>query len=210
MGLVELLALGAAVGVDTLSVSVGIGALGVSRRRFFELATAFTLTTPALFALGYLGALGLKWILYVLQRTIGLRSLGELSHEFLQDQATFALSLLSSAILLALGVQLAARQSGMGAVGRRRPIAVRGLWGLLCLAALVSVDAVAAGLSLGMLNAVQALHAVVVVGAVNGGMALFGLGLGRRLSRVVDARLRPLGGVILIGIALRLIFDLLD
>lgn len=208
MGFFDLVALGAAVGVDTLSVSVGIGVAGISRRRVCQLGSAFTLTTAALFALGCALAIGIRRLLRMLPRQIGLDGLVDLSPDVLHDQANFVLALLAGAILLGLGIHLmAAKGDALGS--RREFLTVRGLRGLVWLAVLVSVDAVSAGLSLGMMSASQAAQAVVVVGAVNGSMSFFGLGLGRRLSVLVNGRMRLVGGLILIGLSVRLIANLL-
>lgn len=206
MGLLELVALGAAVGVDTLSVSLGLGTLGLPRRRLFQFGSVFTLTTAILFSLGTTLALGLHSLVWKLPLQLGLRLFSGISVDAVGDQLHDLLTLLAAAILFLLGLQMLA---GKGTVTLGYPVAVRGVWGLLTLATIVGMDAVAAGLSLGMLNAAQMLQAILVVGAVNGAMSFLGLGLGNRLRKLVDSRLRPIGGAFLVGISLRLIASLM-
>ena len=111
----------------------------------------------------------------------------------------------AAAILLGLGLQMVKGKGGSLRLVPG-PVAVKGVWSLLGLAALVSVDAVSAGLSLGMLDAARAGRAVAVVGAVNGAMAFLGLGLGRKMRSALHRRLRSAGGFILIALALKLLF----
>lgn len=200
MGLLEMAALGAAIGVDALSVGVGIGLAGFPRRRLYQFGSVFTLATASLFALGCTLAASFRWLMRLFPRGFGAGRLDPMA----PDRAALLLSVVAAGILFALGLQMlkgkgAAPHSNVGA------LTVKGVWGLLWLAGLVSVDAISAGLSLGMLDAVEVGQAVAVVGVVNGGMAFLGLGLGRRMRAVLRERLRFLGGLILMVLAVRLL-----
>lgn len=200
MGLLELAALGAAIGVDALSVGVGIGLAGLPRRRLYQFGSVFTVATAALFAVGCTLAVMFRWLMQRLPRGLGAERLEQVA----PDHAAALLSVAAAAILLFMGLQMVMGKGGALPSGTG-PMAVKGVWGLLSLAALISVDAISAGLSLGMLDAVEVAQAVAVVGVVNGGMAFLGLGLGRKMRSVIQRRLRSAGGIILIVLALKLL-----
>lgn len=73
---------------------------------------------------------------------------------------------------------------------------------VLCVA--TSIDALAIGLSLSMLN-VSILYPSVVIGVVTAGLSLVGLLIGHKLGAAFGKRMEILGGIILIGIGLRVL-----
>ena len=75
---------------------------------------------------------------------------------------------------------------------------------LVVLAIATSIDALAVGLSLAMLN-VQVLAPAIVIGVVTFGMSMVGLLAGNRLGEKFGKRMELIGGVILIGIGLRVL-----
>jgi manganese efflux pump family protein len=75
---------------------------------------------------------------------------------------------------------------------------------LVMLSVATSIDAFAVGLSLAMLQ-VNILYPAVIIGVVTGGLSLAGLLLGNRLGTAFGKRIEVLGGVILIGIGLRVL-----
>ncbi len=75
---------------------------------------------------------------------------------------------------------------------------------LVMLSVATSIDAFAVGLSLAMLQ-VNILYPAVIIGVVTGGLSLAGLLLGNRLGAAFGKRIEILGGVILIGIGLRVL-----
>jgi putative Mn2+ efflux pump MntP len=81
----------------------------------------------------------------------------------------------------------------------------RGLM-LLTLATATSIDALAVGLSLAMLNVSVWLPSV-VIGLVAGGMSLVGITLGSRLQVRLGRKAEVLGGIILIVIAIRIVVE---
>lgn len=75
---------------------------------------------------------------------------------------------------------------------------------LLMLAIATSIDAFAVGLSLAMLN-VQILYPSIVIGVVTGSLSLVGLLAGHQLGAIFGKRMEILGGIILVGIGLRVL-----
>jgi putative Mn2+ efflux pump MntP len=69
-----------------------------------------------------------------------------------------------------------------------------------------SIDAFAIGLSLAMLH-VAILYPSLVIGVVTAGLSLAGLLIGHRLGEAFGKRMEVLGGVILIGIGLRVLIS---
>lgn len=77
-------------------------------------------------------------------------------------------------------------------------------WTLVMLAVATSIDALAVGLSLAMLQ-VHILYPSVVIGLVAAAMTALGLILGRRLGVQFGKRMALVGGLVLIGIGLRVV-----
>lgn len=209
VGFLELVVLAIALGVDALSVSVGLGVGGPSRRRIVQIGIVFAMASAVLVAGGYLLAHGLHGAIYWLAALAGKMnvSIREISPEVLHEQLHMVLSILGAAILAGIGMHLLwIWWRGDEPWAFRQPLTVRGMWGLLSLAMLVSVDTLSAGLGLGMLRHDEAMEAVFIVGVVNGGMCITGLGLGRTLDRYIRGSFQPVGGVLLIAIAVRFLY----
>lgn len=85
----------------------------------------------------------------------------------------------------------------------RRVDPSRGL-SLVIVSVATSIDAMAVGLSLGMLDA-DILSASVIIAVVTSGLSLFGLLAGGRLGQRFGKRMEVLGGLLLIGIGLRIL-----
>lgn len=79
-------------------------------------------------------------------------------------------------------------------------------WNLVMLAVATSIDALAIGLSLGMLQ-VGILYPSLVIGAVTASLSLLGLLIGHRLGQRFGKRMAVIGGVILVGIGLRILIS---
>ena len=75
---------------------------------------------------------------------------------------------------------------------------------LVMLSVATSIDAFAIGLSLAMLQ-VSILYPSVVIGVVTAGLSLIGLLIGHKLGLAFGKRMEILGGVILLGIGLRVL-----
>jgi putative Mn2+ efflux pump MntP len=77
-------------------------------------------------------------------------------------------------------------------------------WTLVMLSIATSIDALAVGLSLAMLH-VQILYPSIVIGLVAAAMTALGLALGKRLGVQFGKRMELVGGLVLIGIGLRVL-----
>ena len=79
-------------------------------------------------------------------------------------------------------------------------------WTLVMLAVATSIDALAVGLSLAMLK-VQILYPSIIIGIVAAGMTVLGLALGNRLGKTFGKRMELVGGLVLLGIGLRVVLS---
>lgn len=86
---------------------------------------------------------------------------------------------------------------------QRRPDPSRG-WTLVMLSVAVSIDALAVGLSLGVLG-ISVWYPAFVIGLVTGILSLVGLRLGRDFGTRLGKPVEILGGLVLIGIGLRIL-----
>ncbi len=79
-------------------------------------------------------------------------------------------------------------------------------WNLVLLSIAVSVDALAVGLSLGVLG-VFVLHPAIVIGMVTGALSLIGLRIGQSVGRRFGGPVEITGGIVLFGIGLRILIQ---
>lgn len=77
-------------------------------------------------------------------------------------------------------------------------------WQLVILSVATSIDAMAVGLSLALINT-PILQASIIIGLVTLGLSLFGLLVGYKLGERFGKRMEIVGGLILIGIGLRIL-----
>ena len=108
-------------------------------------------------------------------------------------------------LLSAIGGKMIWEALHDGGEDRERPDPTRG-WSLILLSVATSIDALAVGLSLALLN-VSIWYPALVFGIVAGGFTAVGLHLGRRFSVSLGRRVEIVGGVILIGIGLRILVE---
>ena len=178
LSLITLLLLALALGTDAFSLCLGIGLAGVS------------LTQIAMISFSVLA-------FHILMPLAGWQ-IGEVAGRFLGQAA----GIVGALVLLYLGVRMI-RQSLPGGCAAAPKIVLVKDWGLLLLALSVSMDALAVGFTLGT-RGTNLLLTVFTFGIVAGLMTLSGLLLGRWLGRWIGGRAQLAGGVILIGIGVKL------
>jgi len=79
-------------------------------------------------------------------------------------------------------------------------------WTLVVLSVATSIDALAVGLSMAMLN-VKVWFPGLIIGIVAGVMTFTGMQLGRQLGKRFGSRIEMAGGLILIGIGVKILLD---
>jgi putative Mn2+ efflux pump MntP len=77
-------------------------------------------------------------------------------------------------------------------------------WTMILLSIAVSIDALAVGLSLGLVG-VFVWYPAIVIGVVTGLMSLLGLRIGNRLGRRFGKVMEIIGGLVLVGIVVRVL-----
>lgn len=179
MSFLTVVLLAVALGMDAFSVCLGIGLVGISRRRgFLLIATiaAFHIIMPLT---GW-------WV-------------GEALGEYLGRLA----GIIGAALLFFLGGRMiyAAIRSGAPDVARSM---LPGIPGLVAVGVSVSMDALSVGFTLGIYRFEPfALAGAIGIGA--GLMTALGLGLGRVISTLVGQRAQLAGGLILFGVGFNLL-----
>lgn len=79
-------------------------------------------------------------------------------------------------------------------------------WTLVLLSIATSIDALAVGLSIGILNH-PILYPSVIIGLVCLGFSLFGLHIGKKVALIFGKRVELLGGIILIAIGIKIVLE---
>ena len=177
----DLVGVAVGLGMDAFAVAVAASVvLGtVSPRQSFRLCFHFGLFQALMPILGWAAALSVAG------------AVAGWSH-----WVAFALLVLIGGRALVEGFR-----SGDGALGVGDP--TRGLR-MVTLSLAVSIDALAAGVSFAMLGIVVWVPAA-VIGVITAAMTLGGLRLGARVGAVLGRRAAVLGGLILVGIGVRIL-----
>ncbi len=190
MSLAALGLLAVALGTDAFSMCIGLGIIGVSLRQIITIS------------------------LTILAFHVVMPLLGWYLGEFFGTIAGNIAVIVGAVILIVLGLKMSwdARPTGVGSArgvlneqGQVAGNTLTGL-GLLVMAACVSVDALSVGFSLGTRH-VNLFAAAGIIGAVAGLMSFAGLYFGRMLGHLVGNRAQFIGGLILAGIGLHLLFQ---
>ena len=180
MSFITLIILAVALGTDAFSLCVGIGMAGINRKQMFLI------------------------ILTVLVFHVFMPLAGWYTGELAGNLLGRAASVIGSLLLIYLGFRMiqAALLKDQGAEIK---IMKFNLLGLALLGASVSMDALSVGFTLGA-QQVDLLRTALTIGLVAGAMTAAGLFLGRFISSVVGERAQLLGGIILVGIGIKLFF----
>ena len=109
------------------------------------------------------------------------------------------------ALLLAIGGKMVYESFSREARLKSRADPTR-KWLLIMLSIATSIDALAVGFSIALLN-VHVLTASVIIGIVAAGMTLIGMFFGKKLGALFGRRMELLGGLILIGIGIKTLVE---
>ncbi|MBP2652681.1 MAG: rane protein yebN [Firmicutes bacterium] len=191
MSLLEVFVLSVALGTDLVSVAIPIGMNGVSRRTIFNAALVFALFHIVMILAGY-----------YFGHCLGM--MVEHVETYHINWPTAAVEdwtgALGALVLIALGVHMIKENFAGESTYKNATCPLEGL-ALVWLAISVSLDALAAGFSLGIMD-VNLLKLSVILGLVIFGLAIIGLMLGRRLGHLIGARAELVGGgaLLLLGL----------
>ncbi|HHT25815.1 MAG TPA: hypothetical protein GXZ82_01020 [Firmicutes bacterium] len=199
----DALALGVALGADSLSVSIGIGIGGTTTKRACKLAVLFGVLQGVLLAAGVGLAALAHWLLDTAAQSTGLmqRLVCKLDAVCVHHYIHLSLSMAGAVILCIVGVGLI-RNYRRG--GNAPPVYYKGRMALILLAFSVSIDAFSAGIGLGMLENQALTYACLIVALVIALMAFGGLKTGRRIGRLIGRRAELVGGILLVLLAIHL------
>jgi putative Mn2+ efflux pump MntP len=180
MSFFTLLILAVALGSDAFSLCVGIGMAGVKRKQMLLISITVL-------------------VFHILMPLSGWY-IGELAGNLLGRAA----AVIGSLLLIYLGIIMI-----WATLRKDRAPEIKALsfnvFGLAILGASVSMDALSVGFTLGA-QQVDLLRTAVTIGLVAGAMTAAGLVLGRFMNSLVGVRAQFLGGLILIGIGIKLFF----
>ncbi len=182
MGWFSLLALALALAMDAFAVAV-VTALALSvttRRHLFRLSFHFGLFQALMLIAGWL--------------------LGSAAYTYVATSDHW----IAFGLLAFVGARMiwSAVRGGVHAVA---PDRTRG-WDLVLLSVATSIDALAVGLSLALVNAAILIPAV-VVGGTAAALTLLGMGIGRRVGLLWGKRVEVFGGIVLIGIGSKILWQ---
>ncbi|MTI80615.1 MAG: manganese efflux pump [Firmicutes bacterium] len=178
MSLITLFLLAAALGTDAMSLCVGIGMAGVRKKQIILLTATIA-------------------VFHVIMPIIGYY-IGELVGTYVDKAA----AIVGAAILIFLGARMIKNSFSEEEESK---VLLANTGGLIVLSGSVSMDALSVGFTLGTQD-VNLYQAAVVMGAVAGVMTYAGLRFGNFVGNKIGQRAQIVGGVILIGIGIRLLF----
>jgi manganese efflux pump family protein len=187
LSLLELIVLSTALGTDLVSVAIPIGMNRIRIRVILRAAVVFALFHIIMILTGY--HIG-HWLGTVVEH-VGTYHIDWPAAE-VQDWA----SIIGALVLAALGVHMIRENLACGGLKGNTGHPLQGIT-LLALAVSVSLDALAAGFSMGMMD-VDLVKLSAILGLVIFFIAVAGLGLGRRFGRMIGNRAELVGGLVLI------------
>lgn len=179
----EVILIAVGLGMDTFAVGVGSGTVFESpvRRSVFRLSFHFGLFQSLLFLAGYFAGVSVVEAIAAWDHYVAL------------------------GLLLFVGVRMIWEGISRGNEEALRADPSRG-WRLMMLSVATSIDALAVGLSFGVL-AGEVLFPAIIIGVMSCAMTLAGIYLGRRLQVRFGGYAEILGGLILIGIGLKIFLE---
>ena len=182
MALITIILIALGLAMDALAVSITNGIISKNLKilHAFRIALFFGLFQALMPALGWLAGLSLKNLISGLDHWIAF------------------------GLLVAIGVKMIYESFKLDA-GRSENAAL-GTYLLLILSVATSIDALAVGLTLAFLD-VLLIIPVMVIGLVTFGISFAGVYVGNRFGGFLGRRIETVGGLILIGIGLKILIE---
>ncbi len=195
MGNLELFVLSVALGTDLFSVAIPIGMHLVRLRVILKAAMVFAVFHIVLILTGY--HVG-HWLGTVVE------NVGNYHIDYPDIAMQNWASVLGALVLAGLGIYMIKGNLADKHMDDAKYHPLQGVT-LLMLALSVSIDALAAGFSMGMMD-VDLLKLSSILGSVIFIIAVLGLGLGRQVGRFVGSRAELVGGAVLIVLGLNILW----
>lgn len=187
MTTLELIILSTALGTDLFSVAVPIGMNRVRMRLILRSAIVFALFHIIMILAGYHAG---HWLGHMVEHV------GTYHIDWPAVSVQNWASILGSLVLAGLGIRMIKENLRCDKDEAPAGHPLKGFT-LLMLAASVSIDALAAGFSLGMMD-VNLLQLSIILGIIIFLIAIAGLGLGRRMGHCFGSRAELVGGLVLL------------
>jgi putative Mn2+ efflux pump MntP len=202
MSVVEIIILSAALGADLFSIAVPIGMMKVAWGRVIKASAVFALFHIGMILAGYFTG---NWLGTTVEQFGG-------RYVSIEIMAVENIAkIFGAAVLALLGVYMVWENfsNDKSKSLKKLSSAASPLYGmsLIILAVSVSIDALAAGLSLGMMD-VDLFKISAILGTVIFIISIAGLGVGRRLGSHIGAKAGLIGGFVLILLGFRILWEL--
>lgn len=198
MGIGELLVLSTALGMDLFSVAIPIGMQHIGRKVILRASFVFAVFHIVMLLSGYY----IGNLLGAVVDKIGANS--GISVLMMENCA----SIIGASVLIGLGLLMIKEGLADESADKRRSSDILSGWALMVLAFSVSVDALAAGFSFGMLE-VDLIRLNVILGIVIFLISYLGLSVGKKLGRFLGERSTLLGGLALAAFGGHILWRLL-
>ena len=182
MEIYEIFFLAFALSLDAFSVAIGIGITAFQPRQVFRLSWHFGIFQFFMPLVGW--QLGKPLSIVI----------GRYSH-----WVAFAILIIIGIKMISDSFRKVTTPSPQNATDKTRG------WSLVLLSIATSIDALGAGIGLGLLE-IQLLKSCLIIGVVAALMTFIGMKLGRYLSQAFGARFEALGGFVLIALAFKMLF----
>lgn len=183
MGWLSLLVVAVALAMDAFAVAVvtGLTLVPLTRRHVVRLAVHFGAFQAMMPVLGWLA--------------------GRAVHRYIADFDHWV----AFALLAFVGIKMLCESRDRDSARRPSSDPTTG-WTVIVLSVATSLDALGVGLSLAMIGSKILLPAL-VIGLVAASLTAAGMGLGRRIGSLWGKRVEALGGLILIGIGVKIVLE---
>ncbi len=194
----ELVVLSIALGTDLFSVAIPIGMNPMRFSLVFRAAITFSIFHIVLILAGY----NIGHFLGAVVEQVGVDHV-QYPMMAMQNWA----NVLGALVLTGLGIHMIKENLADSQPDENKPHPLQGV-SLLLLATSVSIDALAAGFSMGMLD-VNLVKLSFILGIVIFVIAVLGLTLGHRAGRYIGKRAELMGGIVLIFLGLHLFWSMM-